>query len=217
MRRFGAPPSWAIEAGFRPKLNNEESSRMSMSTGPSSCGALRALTLAAFSVFALASAPHASAQERVLDVDFNPMVFEDGALVSGTAGTTGAVYRFDTVRLVDGTTIRAFVELEEVTSTCDITLFDDDGSNLGRFQPRLEADGGEGYVDFLIRFVDQDDVTPVALENFAITGVDIDGTSSYQEFHEVGGFSSTSSTPPRSSPSAPETTGGSASTAGPPT
>ena len=161
-----------------------------MSTRPSSRGALRALTLAAFSVFALASVPHASAQERVLDIDFNPMVFEDGALVSGTAGTTGAVYRFDTVRLVDGTTIRAFVELEEVTSTCDITLFDDDGSNVGRFQPRLEADGGEGYVDFLIRFVDQDDDTPVALENFAITGVDIDGTSSYQEFHEVGGFSS---------------------------
>ena len=67
------------------------------------------------------------------------------------------------------------MELEEVTSTCDITLFDDDGS-VGRFQPRLEADGGEG-VDFLIRFVDQDDDTPVALEN-AITGVDIDGTSS---------------------------------------
>ena len=65
---------------------------------------------------------------------------------------------------------------------------DDEGSNAPRFQPTIRC-GSDSSITFLFAFTDAVTGLPVALRNFFVTGVDLDGSSGYREFHELRGFS----------------------------
>ena len=125
--------------------------------------------------------------ETVLGVDFETMSLDDATLVSGEYLEEGAVYRFDDVITIDDITVRAYVTVTEVSETATLTEFDEP-DNPTRFEPTIRTDNevrgnDEGWVAFTVEFVDQADDSDVALTSYAISGVDIDGQSSYQEFH----------------------------------
>jgi hypothetical protein len=143
-----------------------------------------ALALWAFSslpAVAWASAP----VDTVLDVDFEQLNFVDPVLVSGTDLAVGAVYRYTNVGTFDEIQVDAFLTVE-AASNCTLGVIDGT-TNPHRFEPTIRCTSS-GRVSFLMAFVGVDDA-PIALTNFSMTGVDIDGSSSYQETQEIVGFS----------------------------
>lgn len=58
-----------------------------------------------------------------------------------------------------------------------VVSIDDDGSNINRWQPRLEPiAAGDFYVDYELDFVETNTIIPVALEALVLTAIDLDGT-----------------------------------------
>lgn len=125
--------------------------------------------------------------DRVLNTNFTNLDFSAPALVSGTALQAGAVYRYDNVITVSGTRVDADVTVVSLGS-CNFGSFDDD-TNPARYEPTIRCTADSGIT---LRFDFFDAARqPVALVNFAVTGVDIDGSgAAYREFHEITGFSS---------------------------
>ncbi|NJK63355.1 MAG: DUF4347 domain-containing protein, partial [Synechococcaceae cyanobacterium SM2_3_1] len=65
----------------------------------------------------------------------------------------------------------------------------DQDTNPGRFEPQHNNGGGNG-VSYLFEFFAANTTNPVAIQNFAVSGIDIDssGNGNTTEFHEIGGF-----------------------------
>ena len=105
--------------------------------------------------------------------------FRNPVLVSGTALSIGAVYRFPNV----APGIDARVTIDAFTGG-SLTIIDRDTGLIGNFQPELGGVDARS-ADFTIRFVAAGTTTPVPLD-FAASGVDIDGDSGtireYAEF-----------------------------------
>jgi GEVED domain len=104
--------------------------------------------------------------------------FRSPTLVSGTALSAGAVYRFANV----ATGIDARVTIVALNGATLATI-DNDAGLIGNFQPEL-AGANARSVDFTIRFVVAGTTTPISFD-FASSGVDIDGDSgSIREYAE---------------------------------
>ncbi|MCA9565626.1 MAG: hypothetical protein KC561_19145, partial [Myxococcales bacterium] len=130
----------------------------------------------------------AQSYSTVLDVEFEDMDFSSRQLLTGTSGALNSTYLYDNI-YNDGTTQVDAIMTITAISGGNVGNVDDDTSNAARFQPQIGSTTGGGYVEFRFDFFDADD-NRVALENFHVTGVDIDGNATYQEFHEIGGFAS---------------------------
>lgn len=117
--------------------------------------------------------------------DFPTLVFKNATLESGTALSTGAVYRFPSV--ISG--VDALVTIvSSGASNPGLNKFDNDGSNIDAFQPELKS--GNTEVQFKFNFVLAGTSTTTNIRDFVLTGVDIDGDSSvgreFVEFDVVG-------------------------------
>ncbi|MBI5371992.1 MAG: hypothetical protein HZA79_08195 [Sphingobacteriales bacterium] len=122
-----------------------------------------------------------------------PLSFTTYTLDSGTANTTGAVYRFANVAfgvdaLVKITTISAGIQLKNIDRTAD--------GYLEAFQPEYKINGSvNAYIDFRITFVTAGTSIPTVRPLLAATGLDIDGSpnegSSLKEYNmiDMGGGS----------------------------
>lgn len=101
--------------------------------------------------------------------------FSSSALESGTANTTGAVYRFSNVytgtdALVTVTGMSAGITLKSIDRTAD--------GYPEAFQPEYRISGNtNGYIDFTIVFVIAGTSTAVTQPVVSATGLDIDGSS----------------------------------------
>lgn len=101
--------------------------------------------------------------------------FSSSALESGTANTTGAVYRFSNVytgtdALVTVTGMSAGITLRSIDRTAD--------GYQEAFQPEYRISGNtNGYIDFTIVFVNAGTSTAVTQPIVSATGLDIDGSS----------------------------------------
>ncbi|WP_152596346.1 thrombospondin type 3 repeat-containing protein [Algibacter lectus] len=127
--------------------------------------------------------------DGILDIDemqvqacgFYPSLSFSGAtLESGTALSSGAVYRFSNVT----TNIDALVTIVSSTPNPGITTIDDDSSNIANFQPILGADNSS--VEFDFQFVTTTTSTVVEIPQFYMTAIDVDGDSgAAREFIEL--------------------------------
>ena len=101
--------------------------------------------------------------------------FSTSALESGTANTTGAVYRFSNVytgtdALVTVSGMSAGITLRNIDRTID--------GYQEAFQPEYRVSGTtNGYIDFTIVFVNAGTSTAVTQPIVSATGLDIDGSS----------------------------------------
>ncbi len=133
--------------------------------------------------------------DTIFDANFNPLSFDDNdpELIAGNDGQAGAQYHFEDIVNIDGTQIDVIVEIDAVNNATLVTI-DDGGVSTEYFAPQISAPAaGGGTIDFKINFILSTSVSgsswngeTVALENFRVNSVDIDGV----ELVEYGGFSS---------------------------
>ncbi|MGJ8661982.1 MAG: hypothetical protein ACSHXL_08085, partial [Bacteroidota bacterium] len=97
--------------------------------------------------------------------------FSSATLESGTALSSGAIYRFPNVT----TNIDALVTIVSSTPNPGITDIDDDASNIASFQPVLGANNSS--VEFDFQFVSTGTSNATQIPQFFITAIDVDGDS----------------------------------------
>lgn len=106
--------------------------------------------------------------------------FRNPTLVSGTALSVGAIYRFANV----APGIDARVRIDALNAGATLTTIDNDAGLIGNFQPELGGSNARS-ANFTFTFVVAGTTTPTAFD-FASSGVDIDGDSAqireYAEF-----------------------------------
>ncbi|MBF2079997.1 MAG: DUF4347 domain-containing protein [Synechococcales cyanobacterium T60_A2020_003] len=133
-----------------------------------------------------------------LDVNFQELDFQNPTLIAGTDKQVGAQYRFSNVITINGTVVDAILEIKAISAGMSIGTIDAVGSGTGAsdkaFQPEITKNttntATEGYIDWQFSFVESGTTTPVELQNFQMTALDLDGGSGRIEFIEFGGFSS---------------------------
>jgi hypothetical protein len=122
------------------------------------------------------------------------LVFENSVLISGTAGSNGAEYRFPTVT----TGIDAIIKIRR-RSDASVTLTNIDVSNLGwskAFQPQLGIVGNvpanqNWWMEFEVRFVETGTLQAKRINNFVVTSLDVDGdNASISEYTQMNGITS---------------------------
>ncbi|MFM2196005.1 MAG: hypothetical protein RL092_1605, partial [Bacteroidota bacterium] len=135
------------------------------------------------------------ASYSIYDVNFQTIDLSGWSLISGTAEQVNAIYRKTNAITIagQGIDVRATITARSNVGTTGSAFdFDNDASNITRFQPEINSTSASGsYVDFSFKFYLTGTTTQVALENFYVTGVDIDGLSaSATEFIELNNLSS---------------------------
>ena len=130
------------------------------------------------------------ASSTVYDAEYNTIKLQNLSLELGSANAVNSVYRSSNAITIDGQAIDVLVTITGKSNVSSFTL-DNDSDNITRFQPKINSSSSAGSaVDFNFAFVLNGTNTAVALSNFYVSGVDVDGSSSYQEYAEVSGFSS---------------------------
>lgn len=136
------------------------------------------LLLSCVCLMICANAAHAQAvtcQGRQITV----FDFRNPVLISGTALSAGAIYRFSNV----ASGIDARVRIDALTNA-GLSTIDQNAGLSDNFQPQLAGNNARS-ADFTITFVIAGTTTPVAID-FAASGIDIDGDSAstreYTEF-----------------------------------
>ena len=137
-----------------------------------------------------------SAQSFVLDLQNNPMTFtENQRTVVYNAGNNGedegSIHKYSNVVTVSNVTVYALLTILDVDNAF-IVNFDDDSQtgSTDRFQPRIGSNSGGGFIVYQLEFFDTADDEPVFLQNYYMTGVDIDGNGTNKEYVEVAGYAS---------------------------
>ncbi len=105
--------------------------------------------------------------------------FENVSLYSGTAGANGAVYKFPLIN----NDLDALVTITGRSSAlATINNIDIPSQGFSKaFQPQIQYNNGNvssattWWIEFLVQFVNKNTVVPATINNFNITGVDIDG------------------------------------------
>ena len=104
--------------------------------------------------------------------------FRNPTLISGTALSAGAIYRYSNV----ATGVDARVRINTLNNA-SLAIIDRDSGLIQNFQPELVGNA-PGSVDFTITFYIAGTTTPIAVD-FAASGIDIDGDSgSLREYSE---------------------------------
>jgi gliding motility-associated-like protein len=129
------------------------------------------------------------------DVNYNTVNLSSLVLESGTAEAVNAVYKKTNAITVNSQAIDVQIKIigkTNIGTGASDYLFDNDGTNSSRFQSEINSSSSSGsFVDYKIEFFKSGTNFPVALTNFYITGVDIDGNSaSSREYIELSNFSS---------------------------
>ncbi|MCW1953298.1 MAG: gliding motility-associated C-terminal domain-containing protein [Flavobacteriia bacterium] len=127
----------------------------------------------------------------VYDVSFNTINLSDLNLISGTDEQINAVYLKTNAITIDSQAIDVKITITGKSNVSNFT-FDSDSSNSSRFQSRVNSSSSSGsFIDYKMEFFESGTSTAVALNNFYVSGVDIDGnSSSSREYIEISDFSS---------------------------
>lgn len=136
-------------------------------------------------------------QVYILNLQSNTLSFTNAQRTvffnAGNNGTNaGSVHKYSNVITKDGITVYAKLTILQ-KNNATITNFDDDAitGEMHRFQPRIGAGSGGGYILYQLEFFNTANDLPVFLYNYFMTGFDIDGDNSNdREYVEVGGYTS---------------------------
>lgn len=139
-------------------------------------------------IFLVLARPKASAQGE--------LVFHNSFLMSGAAGSVGAVYKFPLVNSEQD----ALVTISDRSSSL-VTLSTIDLTNTGfekAFQPQIAYNNGsvsgaqDWWMEFTITFVDHVTSNPSVISTFSVTALDIDGDGSslreYDAFYSPASY-----------------------------
>ncbi|QEK52696.1 hypothetical protein FYC62_14275 [Pedobacter aquae] len=129
------------------------------------------------------------------DVNYNTINLSGLTLISGAAEAVNAVYGKTNAITINSQAIDVRVTIvgrSNIGTAADDFVFDEDATNNTRFQSELNSTNSAGsFIDYRIQFFRSGTTTPVALTNFFVTGVDVDGASlSVREYIELSNFSS---------------------------
>ena len=149
-----------------------------------------------FLMMLVATTVHAQ-QSFILNIQGHTMSYTNAQRTvivnTGNSGTNaGSKHKYSNVITKDGIVVYAIMTIVE-RNNATITNFDDDAitGEETRFQPRIGAGFGGGYVVYELQFFNTANDAPVFLYNYNITGIDIDGNgSNNREYVEVGGYTS---------------------------
>jgi len=110
---------------------------------------------------------------------------------TGTDGSVNTTYRKTNAITIGGQAIDVLITIKARVNVSSFT-FDDNGSNASRFQPQINnsSSTAESYVDFVFDFFESGTINKVAIKNFVVNPVDVDGISSnVREFIELSNIS----------------------------
>lgn len=112
--------------------------------------------------------------------------------VSGTDNAQGSEYRAnDVFTASNGDKVDALITILSKDANVGDFVLDYDDFEPNRFSPRFSSTNGQdAEVTFKIAFVADGTNTPVALSNFYVTGLDVDGSGSDREYAILEGVSS---------------------------
>ena len=127
---------------------------------------------------------------------YTPLFFTNPTLVSGSALSLNAVYRFPNVT----SGLDALVEITSLNNGAVLTEIDGTGGEVSALQPFLNpSPNADSSVDFEITFVAAGTTAQTAISSFSAAGLDIDGdgdpagsgaAGSLREYIELTKFSS---------------------------
>ena len=137
-------------------------------------------------IFKLLVKPLAGNPGTIYDVNYQTIDLSGLSLTTGSAGDVGSAYLKTNAITINSQAIDVKISVLAKSNVSSFT-FDDDSSNPSRFQSRINSSSSSGsFVDYKLEFFLTGTSTPVALNNFYVTGVDIDG----DEYIEISNFSS---------------------------
>ena len=153
------------------------------------------LLVAMMTVFLSLASSNMMAQSFILNLQGQTLSFTNAQRTvitnTGNGGTnTGSVHKYSNVVTKDGIVVYALMTILE-KNNATITNFDDDAitGEMTRFQPRIGAGSGGGFVVYELEFFNTANNASVFVYNYNLTAVDIDGnSSSNREYVEVGGY-----------------------------
>ena len=131
------------------------------------------------------------------------LVFQNPTLSSGSAGQDNAVYKFSNVTNQATSQVDALVTITGRSSSA-VTLgkdannkyiIDETGTGYDNaFQPRIDYTGSynsntDWYMEFQVAFVKAGTTTPINVNSFGLSGLDLDGNSTYHEYISLYGLS----------------------------
>jgi uncharacterized repeat protein (TIGR01451 family) len=139
---------------------------------------LTALLMVLVGAMSLAPA-HAQVATTCQGRPITPLNLQAPTLVSGTALSVGAIYRY--ANAATGIDVR--VSIDALNNGATLTTIDNDASLVGNFQPELAGSDARS-VDFTFTFVVAGTTTPFAFDVVA-SAIDVDGDSgSIREYAE---------------------------------
>ena len=105
--------------------------------------------------------------------------FNQVPTVSGTSGAVGAKYTYSNVGTQSNVTVKAVIEIISTSGGAILETIDQSGSgSANAWQPVIngsQTSGGCWGIEFKISFFDASNNSPVILEEFKASGIDIDG------------------------------------------
>lgn len=144
----------------------------------------RSIALVMFAICSVLALPaYAQVVTTCQGRPITPLTLQAPTLVSGTALSVGAVYRY--ANAAAGIDVR--VRIDALNDGATLTTIDNDGSLPGNFQPELGGANARS-VDFTFSFVVAGTTTPFAFDIVA-SAIDVDGDSA--SIREYAEFSTT--------------------------
>jgi hypothetical protein len=131
------------------------------------------------------------------------LVFKNPSLDSGLAGQDNAVYRFRNITNKTTAEVDALVKITGRSSTAVVIakdnsnnyIIDETGTGYDNaFQPRVDYTGSynsstDWYLEFQVTLVKAGTKLPVTVNSFGLSGLDLDGNSTYHEYVSLYGLS----------------------------
>ncbi|MGL5112360.1 MAG: DUF7507 domain-containing protein, partial [Flavobacterium sp.] len=111
---------------------------------------------------------------------------------NGSNGSSvGSVHKYSNLVTKGALVIYGKLTITGMTNGMTIATFDDDASNIERFQPQLtNPNSNTGLVTYKLELFDTSTNLPVSIQNFSLGGVDLDGSATNKrEIYQIEGFS----------------------------
>ncbi|OAS16680.1 Ig-like domain-containing protein [Paenibacillus oryzisoli] len=140
-------------------------------------------------IFSIVLGPfqRANAATYLVDANYADMDF---GVPTGSGLNLNSTYTYTNVFNKNGIQVDAKVKVVEQVNSATFGLFDDPSGVEKRYQPTISTPNGAGYFNLKFDFIEHQSGDPVLLKNFYVTIVDLDGSSSLQEYIEASGFAS---------------------------
>ncbi len=134
----------------------------------------------------------------VIDVQFNTIDLNTPVLISGTDKHQGAIYRYSNAIVTDTQSVDAILILEEINGINFSSGGVDSSSSFYVWAKLGNSNNSDGSINYKFEFIaagssyDSNNTANnqyVGVKNFSLTGMDLDGDGTTNEYFEINGYS----------------------------